>query len=87
MCYVDWKRSEMNFSRKIWYNICIVTDLKGCCLHQIWGHMCIGRDVQECCHDLIWSAMWIVNDVTGRFHDQFEALCGLDQLLENDVMT
>jgi hypothetical protein len=25
-------------------------------------------------------------DVTGKFHDQFELLCGLDQVIEDDVM-
>jgi hypothetical protein len=25
--------------------------------------------------------------VTGSFHDQFELLCGLDQMMEDDVMT
>jgi hypothetical protein len=31
--------------------------------------------------------MWIGKDVTGSFHDTFELLCGLDQMLEEDVMT
>jgi hypothetical protein len=31
--------------------------------------------------------MWIGKYVTGRFHDQFEVLCGLDQMIEDDVMT
>jgi hypothetical protein len=31
--------------------------------------------------------MWIGKDVTGSFHDQFELLCGLDQMIEDDVMT
>jgi hypothetical protein len=31
--------------------------------------------------------MWIGNYMTGRFHDQFETLCGLNQMMEEDVMT
>jgi hypothetical protein len=31
--------------------------------------------------------MWIGKDVTGCFHDKFEVLCGLEQIIEDDVMT
>jgi hypothetical protein len=31
--------------------------------------------------------MWIGRDVTGSIHDQFEVLCGLEQMIEDDVMT
>jgi hypothetical protein len=31
--------------------------------------------------------MWIGNYVTGSFYDQYEVLCGLEQMIENDVMT
>jgi hypothetical protein len=31
--------------------------------------------------------MWIGKYVTGIFHDQFEELCGLVQMMEDDVMT
>jgi hypothetical protein len=31
--------------------------------------------------------MWIGKDVTGSFHDQFELLCGLDQVMDDEVMT
>jgi hypothetical protein len=31
--------------------------------------------------------MLIGKDVTESFHDQFELLCGLDQMIEHDVMT
>jgi hypothetical protein len=31
--------------------------------------------------------MWIGEDVTGRFHDKFEVQCGLEQMIEDDVMT
>jgi hypothetical protein len=31
--------------------------------------------------------MRIVDDVKGRFHGQFEELCELDQMIEDDVMT
>jgi hypothetical protein len=31
--------------------------------------------------------MCIGNDMTGRYHDKFEVLCGLEQRIEDDVMT
>jgi hypothetical protein len=31
--------------------------------------------------------MWIGKDVTGRFHEQFEVLYGLEQMIEDVVMT
>jgi hypothetical protein len=31
--------------------------------------------------------MWIGNDVAGSFHVKFEVLCGLEQMIEDDVMT
>jgi hypothetical protein len=31
--------------------------------------------------------MWIGNDVAGSFRDKFEVLCGLEQMIEDDVMT
>jgi hypothetical protein len=31
--------------------------------------------------------MWIGMDVTGRFQDQFELLCELEQMIEDDIMT
>jgi hypothetical protein len=31
--------------------------------------------------------MWIGMDVTGRFHDQFEVPCELEQMIEDDIMT
>jgi hypothetical protein len=31
--------------------------------------------------------MWIGEVLTGTFHDKFEVLFGLDQMMEDDVMT
>jgi hypothetical protein len=31
--------------------------------------------------------MWIGNVMAGTFHDKFEVLCGLEQMIEDDVMT
>jgi hypothetical protein len=31
--------------------------------------------------------MWIGKDVTGTFQDKFEVFCGLEQMMEDDVMT
>jgi hypothetical protein len=31
--------------------------------------------------------MWIGKDVTGSFHEKFEVLCGLHQMIADDFMT
>jgi hypothetical protein len=31
--------------------------------------------------------MWTGKDVTGRFHEKYEVICGLEQMIEDDVMT
>jgi hypothetical protein len=31
--------------------------------------------------------MWIGNEFTGKFHLQYEVICGIDQGIEDDVMT
>jgi hypothetical protein len=31
--------------------------------------------------------MWIGKDVTGGCHDQFKVQCGLEQMIEDDIMT
>jgi hypothetical protein len=31
--------------------------------------------------------MWTGMDVRGSLHDQFEIICGLEQMVEDDVMT
>jgi hypothetical protein len=31
--------------------------------------------------------MWFGKDVTGKFHDQYEVLCGFEQMIKDDVMT
>jgi hypothetical protein len=31
--------------------------------------------------------MWIGKDLTGRFHNQFEVLYELEQMINDDVMT
>jgi hypothetical protein len=49
--------------------------------------MWIGTVAKSRCHDLILCAQWIGMYATGRFHEQFEELCGLDQMMEDDVMT
>jgi hypothetical protein len=65
----------------------IGTDMAGFSHDLIRGALWIGKDVKECCHDLICSAMWIGKGVTGSFHDQFEVICGLEQMLYYDVTT
>jgi hypothetical protein len=31
--------------------------------------------------------MWIGSDVTGSFHYQFEVICGLEQMIQDEVLT
>jgi hypothetical protein len=31
--------------------------------------------------------MWTGRDVSGRFHDEFEVVCELVEMIEEDVMT
>jgi hypothetical protein len=31
--------------------------------------------------------MWIGKDVKGSFQDQFEVICGLEQMINDDFMT
>jgi hypothetical protein len=31
--------------------------------------------------------MWTGKDVTGSFYDKLEVLCGLEQVIEDDIMT
>jgi hypothetical protein len=38
-------------------------------------------------NDQFYSAMWIGKDITGTFHDKFEELFGLDQMMDDDGMT
>jgi hypothetical protein len=40
-----------------------------------------------CRLDQIYIAIFIRNDLTGNFHDQFEVLCGLEEMIDDDVMT
>jgi hypothetical protein len=46
-----------------------------------------GTDGGKCCHDLNWSAMWTGKDMTGWFHEKYEVIYGLEQMIESDVMT
>jgi hypothetical protein len=47
----------------------------------------IGTDDKLYCHDQNESAMWIGMDVTGSFHNQFEELCGLEQMIKDYIIT
>jgi hypothetical protein len=49
--------------------------------------MWIRTNVKLFCSDLIRGALLIGKDGTGSFHDQFEVLCGLDQMCKDAVMT
>jgi hypothetical protein len=31
--------------------------------------------------------MWIGKYVRGSFHDQYEVICGLEQMIQDDVLT
>jgi hypothetical protein len=49
--------------------------------------MWIGTDVIGWNHGQIESAICIGKDVTGSIHDQFEVLCDLENIIDDDVMT
>jgi hypothetical protein len=65
----------------------IRSDDGGRCHDQIWGDMWIGTDGNGCCTDQIWSAIWIGKKLAGSVHDKFEALCGLEHKIEDDILT
>jgi hypothetical protein len=49
--------------------------------------MWIGTDEKGCGHDQIERAIWIGKNVTGSFHVKFEVICGLEQMMEDDILT
>jgi hypothetical protein len=49
--------------------------------------MWIGTEGKGCCHHQIERAMRIGKDVRGNFHDQYEVQCGLEQMIQDDVLT
>jgi hypothetical protein len=49
--------------------------------------MWIETEEKGCCLDQIESAMWIGKDVRGSFHDQYEVQFGLEQMIQDDVLT
>jgi hypothetical protein len=86
-CYVDWNVCDMNNSRPLWCKMFIRAYDNVWCHDLIWGDMWIGTNDKWWCHDQIYSAMWIGNYVTGNFLDKFEVVFGLEQMIEDDVMT
>jgi hypothetical protein len=85
--YVDCKECEKKLSRPIWITLWVRTHVIAWCLDLTWDSLTIGTYVNKLCHDVIWSGMWIGKDVTWSFLDQFEVICWLEQIIENDVMT
>jgi hypothetical protein len=65
----------------------IRTDDIGLRLDMNWIDIWIGTDDIWCCLDQLYNAIPIGKDVTGSFHDQFEVLCGLEQMIKYDDMT
>jgi hypothetical protein len=59
----------------------------GWCHDLILGHMLIWTDDTECCLEQIYIAMWIGKYVRGIIHNQFEVVCGLEQMIHDDVLT
>jgi hypothetical protein len=84
---VDWILCDRKHSRPIWSTMWISWDDRGWCHDLILGDILIGTDDNLWCHDQILRAMWIGKDVTGSCHVQFEVLCGLEQMIEDDFMT
>jgi hypothetical protein len=73
-------------SRPIWSTMWISSVDPGWRHDLIWSGMWIGTDDNVCCHDKLGSAMRIVNDVTRRFHEKFEVLCELKQMIGDYVL-
>jgi hypothetical protein len=46
-----------------------------------------GTDDIGCCLDQIYIAIFIGKDVTGVIHDLFDLLCGIGQMILDDVFT
>jgi hypothetical protein len=86
-CYLDWKGSYTKHSRPIWSIMWIRSGDRGWCHDLIWGHIWILTDDTGCCLDQIYIAPCIGKDVTGSFHDQFEVICGLEQMLLDEALT
>jgi hypothetical protein len=84
---VDWNVCEIKLSLQIWCNMRIRTDDRGWCHHLIWCDILKGTDDIWCCLDQIYIAIWIRSDLTGNFHDQYEVLCGLEEMIDDEVMT
>jgi hypothetical protein len=74
-------------SRQFWNNICNRTDDRGWWHDLIFRALWIGTDVSDCSHDLIWSVMWTGIFVPWSSFDKFEELCGLEQVIKDDIMT
>jgi hypothetical protein len=85
-CYLDLKIIYRKHSRPIWSTMWIRSGDRGWSHDLIWGHIWIWTDDTGCCLDQIYIAMWIGTDVRGNIHDQFEVLCGLEQVMEDDVV-
>jgi hypothetical protein len=49
--------------------------------------MWIGTDENGCCRDQRERAMWMEKNVTGSFHVKFEVIFGLEQMMEDDILT
>jgi hypothetical protein len=45
-----------------------------------------GTDDIGRCLDQIYIAVFIRNYVTATIHDQFKVLCGIEKMIEDDVM-
>jgi hypothetical protein len=55
------------------------------CNDLIWGALWIGTEENNCCHEQNWSYVWTGKYVTGRFHGQFEVICGLGLMIDDHV--
>jgi hypothetical protein len=84
---VNWKLCEIKLSRKIWWNMTIRPNDRGWCHDLIWCDILKWTDDIWWSLDQIYIAIFIRNYLTGIFHDQFEVLCGLEEMRDDDVMT
>jgi hypothetical protein len=81
MCNFDWNIYERKLSRQIWCNMRIGTDDRFWCHDLIWADILKGTDEIGCCLKQITIAICIRKDVKAIFHDKFEVLCGLEEII------
>jgi hypothetical protein len=82
-----WENMLQEAFPTIWFTMWIKSDDRGWCHDLNLGAIWIGADSEIM---LSWPnlmCVWIGKKITGSFHDQFEVICELDQVIDDDAMT